>query len=64
MLNTIGLLGSTPASRKELRQKRKLRAQTLDTQNYRFAPELGVYKNIIALGHDVEDGTIVGTIHY
>ena len=64
VLNTIGPLGGTPASRKELGQKRKLRTQALDTQDYRFAPKLGVYKNIIALGQDVEDGTVVGTIHY
>jgi len=64
VLNTLGVLKGKPASRKELGQKPTRWVQALDWQDYRFAPESGVYENIVPLGQDVAAGTVVGAIHF
>jgi predicted deacylase len=38
--------------------------QALDWQDYRFAPESGVYENLVPLGEDVAAGQPVGQIHF
>lgn len=38
--------------------------QALDREDYRFAPESGLYENIVPLGQDVADGEVVGLIHF
>ena len=38
--------------------------QALDREDYRFAPESGVYENIVPLGQDVVAGEVVGQIHF
>jgi predicted deacylase len=36
----------------------------LDREDYRFAPESGVYENLVDLGADVAAGERVGQIHF
>src|SRR5207302_27048 len=38
--------------------------QALDWQDYRFAPESGIYENLIDLGAPVQAGQPVGQIHF
>lgn len=38
--------------------------QALDREDYRFAPESGVYENLAALGDQVAAGQVVGQIHF
>lgn len=38
--------------------------QALNWEDYRFAPESGVYENIVPLGEDVAAGQPVGAIHF
>ncbi len=38
--------------------------QALHRDDYRFAPESGLYENIVALGQDVSAGEVVGQIHF
>lgn len=38
--------------------------QALDWQDYRFAPESGIYENLVPLGEDVAAGQPVGAIHF
>jgi predicted deacylase len=38
--------------------------QALDWQDYRFAPESGVYENLVDLGQEVTPGQAVGQIHF
>lgn len=38
--------------------------QALDWEDYRFAPESGVYENIVPLGQSVTAGQTVGAIHF
>jgi N-alpha-acetyl-L-2,4-diaminobutyrate deacetylase len=38
--------------------------QALNWEDYRFAPESGVYENIVPLGEDVSAGQPVGAIHF
>ncbi len=38
--------------------------QALDREDYRFAPESGIYENIVDCGADVASGQTVGLIHF
>jgi N-alpha-acetyl-L-2,4-diaminobutyrate deacetylase len=38
--------------------------QALDWQDYRFAPESGLYENLVPLGENVTAGQAVGAIHF
>jgi len=38
--------------------------QALNWDDYRFAPESGVYENVAALGEDVRAGQCVGRVHF
>ncbi|MBC7817551.1 MAG: succinylglutamate desuccinylase/aspartoacylase family protein, partial [Planctomycetaceae bacterium] len=38
--------------------------QALHRDDYRFAPESGLYENVVALGQEVADNEIVGLIHF
>lgn len=38
--------------------------QALDWQDYRFAPESGIYENLVPLGEDVAAGQPVGQVHF
>lgn len=38
--------------------------QALAWEDYRFAPESGVYENVVALGEDVTAGQCVGRVHF
>ena len=38
--------------------------QALDREDYRFAPESGIYENLSAVGAEVGAGQVVGLIHY
>lgn len=38
--------------------------QSLDREDYRFAPESGIYESLVDLGEDVEGGQAVGQIHF
>lgn len=38
--------------------------QALDREDYRFAPESGVYENLVSLGSQVEAGQTLGLIHF
>jgi len=38
--------------------------QALDWADYRFAPESGIYENVVPLGEDVAAGQVLGAIHF
>jgi predicted deacylase len=38
--------------------------QALDREDYRFAPESGIYENVVDVGADVKSGQTVGLIHF
>ncbi|MEO7650407.1 MAG: succinylglutamate desuccinylase/aspartoacylase family protein, partial [Bryobacteraceae bacterium] len=38
--------------------------QSLDTSDYRFAPESGIYENCVDLGDAVRRGDVVGQVHF
>ena len=38
--------------------------QALHRDDYRFAPESGLYENVVALGQEVADNEVVGLIHF
>jgi predicted deacylase len=38
--------------------------QALSWEDYRFAPESGVYENLVPLGEEVEANQPVGAIHF
>lgn len=38
--------------------------QALDREDYRFAPESGLYENCVELGEDVRKGDLLGQVHF
>jgi predicted deacylase len=38
--------------------------QALNWEDYRFAPESGIYENMVPLGTEVRANQVVGAIHY
>jgi predicted deacylase len=64
VLTHFGLLAGHVPSRVE-RGIRPVRwVQALDREDYRFAPESGLYENLVDLGADVVTGQPVGQIHF
>lgn len=64
VLRHFGVLEGRPATRQELGIKPVRWVQALDREDYRFAPESGVYENLVDLGADVAAGERVGQIHF
>ncbi len=64
VLVTMGVLKGEIVTRQLLGQKPTRWVQALDWEDYRFAPESGVYENITPLGASVQAGQILGAIHF
>ncbi len=60
----FGLLAGKVQTREQLGLPPTRWVQSLDYQDYRFAPESGVYENLAALGQEVAAGQPVGQIHF
>jgi len=48
----------------EPRQRPARWVQALDREDYRFAPESGLYENCVELGEDVRKGDLLGQVHF
>jgi predicted deacylase len=59
-----GVLEGKPTMRAELGLPPTRWVQALDWEDYRFAPESGVYENMVPLGETVTAGQTVGAIHF
>lgn len=64
VLRHFGVLAGQAVSRAELGLPPTRWVQALDWQSYRFAPESGVYENLVPLGEAVAAGQAVGQIHF
>jgi predicted deacylase len=64
VLRHLGLLAGKPVTRESLGLGPTRWVQSLAWEDYRFAPESGVYENLVPLGEDVEAGQPVGAIHF
>ena len=64
VLTHFGILGGRPVTRESLGLGPTRWVQALAWDDYRFAPESGVYENLAPLGEDVEAGQPVGAIHF
>ncbi len=64
VLRHFGVLDGRPATRRELGIKPVRWVQALDREDYRFAPESGIYENLVDLGAEVSAGEPVGQIHF
>jgi predicted deacylase len=64
VLKHFGLLAGVPVTRESLGLGPTRWVQALNWEDYRFAPESGVYENLIPLGEDVSAGQPVGAIHF
>lgn len=60
----LGILSGPLVRRQELGLPPTRWLMALDREDYRFAPESGVYENLVDLGATVEDGQPVGQIHF
>lgn len=60
----LGILSGHLVRREELGLPPTRWLMALDREDYRFAPESGVYENLVDLGAMVEDGQPVGQIHF
>lgn len=60
----FGVLAGKKRTRAELGLPPTRWVQALDREDYRFAPESGIYENLVALGQPVEAGQPVGQIHF
>jgi N-alpha-acetyl-L-2,4-diaminobutyrate deacetylase len=60
----VGALEGKARSRADLGLPPTRWVQALDWEDYRFAPESGVYENIVPLGEAVTKGQTVGAIHF
>lgn len=60
----FGILKGEKTSRKSLGLPETRWVQALDWEDYRFAPESGVYENIAPLGTAVRTGELLGAIHF
>jgi predicted deacylase len=63
VLTHFGLLEGSVPTRAELRLPPLRWVQALDREDYRFAPESGIYETLVDLGSDVAAGQPVGLIH-
>jgi N-alpha-acetyl-L-2,4-diaminobutyrate deacetylase len=64
VLRNFGLLAGRVETRADLGLPPTRWVQALDREDYRFAPESGIYENIVDLGRDVAAGELVGQIHF
>ena len=64
VLKHFGLLAGRPVTRETLGLGPTRWVQSLNWEDYRFAPESGVYENLVPLGEDVSAGQPVGAIHF
>jgi N-alpha-acetyl-L-2,4-diaminobutyrate deacetylase len=60
----FGLLAGKKTTRSELGLPPTRWVQSLDREDYRFAPESGIYENLVDLGDAVMTGQAVGQIHF
>ncbi len=60
----FGLLDGKKITRAELNLPPTRWVQSLDREDYRFAPESGIYETLLPLGNEVERGQPVGSIHF
>jgi predicted deacylase len=64
VLVQLGHLAEPMVTRASKGQKPTRWVQALAWENYRFAPESGIYENIAPLGDEVTQGQTVGAIHF
>ena len=64
VLTHLGILAGKPVTRESLGLGPTRWVQALAWEDYRFAPESGVYENLVPLGEDVDAGQPVGAIHF
>ena len=64
VLRHLGLLEGEMQTRAGLGLPPTRWVQALDREDYRFAPESGLYENLAALGREVAAGQPVGQIHF
>lgn len=64
VLKHFGILAGKPVTRESLGLGPTRWVQALAWEDYRFAPESGVYENLVPLGEDVDAGQPVGAIHF
>lgn len=64
VLKHLGILAGKPVTRETLGLGPTRWVQALNWEDYRFAPESGVYENLVPLGEDVDAGQPVGAIHF
>lgn len=64
VLTHLGILEGKPVTRESLGLGPTRWVQALAWEDYRFAPESGVYENMVPLGEEVEAGQPVGAIHF
>lgn len=64
VLTHFGVVAGRVPTREERGVKPVRWVQALDREDYRFAPESGIYENLVPLGADVAAGEAVGQIHF
>jgi N-alpha-acetyl-L-2,4-diaminobutyrate deacetylase len=64
VLMHFGVLEGKPVTRAELGLPPTRWVQSLDREDYRFAPESGIYETLLPLGAEVATGQAVGAIHF
>ena len=64
VLTHFGVLAGQVQTRAQRGLKPARWVQALDREDYRFAPESGIYENLVELGADVSAGEMVGQIHF
>ena len=64
VLTHFGVLAGRVLSREEMGRRPVRWVQALDREDYRFAPESGIFENLVDLGADVAAGQAVGQIHF
>lgn len=64
VLRHFGVLAGPVISREEAGVGPVRWVQALDRDDYRFAPESGIYENVADLGADLAPGETVGLIHF
>lgn len=59
-----GILAGKKKSREEMGLPPTRWVQALDREDYRFAPESGIYETLVDLGSEIKAGQPVGQIHF
>ena len=60
----FGILEGKKVTRADFGAKPTRWVQALDREDYRFAPESGLYENLVDLGKEVKVGQTLGLIHF